>query len=199
MTIRRLAKVAVILAIGVGLGVAAGSAAEDDEKSKNKSLSVECAEAKLRLAEMNLARARQLNTKVPGTLISGMMDQFAKEVTVAKTELEIAKNPNVNDSFQAAVERMKMALAAAEERAKVGMQTHQKAPTVVTKQDIERMRLFAVIVDLQLQRGEALMNAPAHEKLDWQLEVLGDDVERLRIYTYLLGQNRIGQFFPGGL
>ena len=73
------------------------------------------------------------------------------------------------------------------------------APSVVTRGDVERMRLFAELTDLQLQRGLALQNASAPEKLGWQLEVLGDDLDRVRIYTYLLGQNRLGQFFPGGL
>jgi len=199
MSYRRLAIVAVFLAIGVALGFAAGSQSEEKDKKKLKSLSVECAQAKLRLAELNLARAQELNQKVPGTLIGGMMEQFEKEVTLAKVELQIAEKSTDGDPFQASIERAKLALAAAKERAKVGMQTYKKAPTVVTKGDVERMRLFAVIVDLQLQRGEALANGPAEQKLEWQLEMLGDDIERIRIYTYLLGQNRIGQFFPGGL
>ncbi len=199
MTLRRLAIGAAILAIGVGLGRTAGSAAEEDDNDKLKSLAVACAQAKLKLAEMNLARARELNQKVAGTLIGGMMDQFVKEVTLAKVDLDIAQKSTDNDAFQANIERVKLAAASAKERAKVGLLTHERAPMVVTKGDVERMRLFAVIVDLQLQRGEALANASAAKKLDWQLEMIGDDLERIRIYTYLLGQNRIGQFFPGGL
>ena len=148
---------------------------------------------------MNLARAQQLNRKVPGTLIGGMMHQFSKEVELARVELEIAKKSAKSDAFQASIERVKLALRSAKDRAKVGLQTYKKAPSVVTKGDVERMRLFAVIADLQLQRGEALADASATDKLDWQLEVMGDDLERIRIYTYLLGQNRVGQFFPGGL
>ena len=199
MTLRRLAAVAVILAIGVALGRTAGSAAEDENKDKAKSLAVECAQAKLRLAEMNLARAQQLNRKVPGTLIGGMMQQFSKEVEVAGVELAIAKKSSKSDAFQASIERVKLALRSAKDRAKVGLETHKRAPSVVTKGDVERMRLFAVIADLQLQRGQALAGASATDKLEWQLEVMGDDLERVRIYTYLLGQNRVGQFFPGGL
>ena len=199
MTLRRLAMVAAILAIGVALGRTAGSAAEEDDDKKLKSLAVACAQAKLKLAEMNLARAQELNRKVAGTLIGGMMNQFVKEVTLAKVDLDIAQKSTDNDAFQASIERVKLAVAAAKERAKVGLLTHEKAPMVVTKGDVERMRLFAVIVDLQLQRAEALTDASAEKKLDWQLEMIGDDLERIRIYTYLLGQNRIGQFFPSGL
>ena len=199
MTLKRLAIVAVILAIGVTLGRTAGSAVEKDDDAKLKSLAVACTQAKLKLAEMNLARARQLNQKVPGTLIGGMMNQFVKEVTLAKVDLEIANKSNASDAFRASIERVKLARASAKERAAGGLRTHERAPTVVTKGAVERTRRFAVIVDLQLQRGQALANASAEKKLDWQLEMIGDDLERIRIYTYLLGQNRVGQFFPGGL
>ncbi|MEX0675603.1 MAG: hypothetical protein WD063_00910 [Pirellulales bacterium] len=199
MTLRRLAAVAMILAIGVALGRTAGSAAEDEDESKAKLLSVECAQAKLKLAQMNLARAQELNQKVPGTLIGGMMEQFVKEVEMARVELDLAKKSPRADTYLTCLERVKLDLRSAEQRAKVGLETHEKAPTVVTKGDVERMRLFANVANLQLRRGQALADASASDKLEWQLEVLADDLERVRIYTYLLGQNRVGQFFPGGL
>lgn len=194
MTLKRLACLAAILALGT-----AASAAQEVDQTRLKELAVQCARAKLKLAEMNLARAQELNSKVPGTLISGMMDQFKKEVQQARVDLKIAQDATANDTFQTSIEHVRLALEAAKERAKIGLQTHKKAPTVVTKGDVERMRLFAVIIELQLQRGEALRSAPTEQKLDWVLEVLNDDLQRVRIYTYLLGQNRIGQFFPGGL
>lgn len=199
MNARRLAAVVVILAIGVTLGRTAGTAADDDAKKTKESLAQECAEFQLKLAEMNLARAQELNKKVPGTLIGGMMQQFADEVERERAELELVKKSPQGDPYQACIERLTLALRSAEQRAKLGLATHEKAPSVVTKDDVERMRLVAMITDLQLQRGDALADASPEEKLQWQLEVMSDDLDRVRVYTYLLGQNRVGQFFPGGL
>jgi hypothetical protein len=198
MILRRLSIAAMILTAGALLGrTLVPAEAQDDNKAK--SLGMQFAQAQLRLAEMNLARAQELNQKVPGTLISGMMQQFVEEVERARAEVEISKKTPEGDPYQACIDRVRLALKAAEARAKIGLTTHEKAPSVVTRDDVERMRLFAELTDLQLQRGLALANAPAEEKLRWQLEVLGDDLDRVRIYTYLLGQNRVGQFFPGGL
>lgn len=199
MTLRRLAAMTVVLVIGVAVGRSTGSAAGDEEQKQAEALAVQCAAAELKLAEMNLARAQELNKKVPGTLVRGMMQQFSDEVDRAKTELEIAKKAPQGDPYQACIERVKLDLRTAEARAKEGLETHERAPTVVTKNDVERMRLVAIIADLQLQRGMSLANAPAEEKLKWQFEILSDDVDNIRVFTYLLGQNRIGQFFPGGL
>ncbi len=62
---------------------------------------------------------------------------------------------------------------------------------------MERMRQVAIIADLELQRGLSLADAPDHAKLQWQLEVYGNEIDRVRIYSYLLGQNRFGEFSPG--
>lgn len=198
MNARRLACAVIILAIGVALGRTAGSAAGDDDKNQQDSLAQRCAQAQLRLAEMNLQWAQEMNKKVPGTLIGGMMEQFAEEVETAKARLETARKSAVGDPYQATIERMKLALRSAEARAKYALATYERAPTVVTKNDVERTRQAAIVADLQLQRGLALADAPPHEKLQWQLEIVGDDLDQVRIFTYLLGQNRLGQFSPGG-
>jgi hypothetical protein len=198
MILRRLLIAAMILTAGALLGRTLVPA-EAQTDNQAKSLGAQFAQAQLKLAEMNLARAQELNQKVPGTLIAGMMQQFVEEVARARAEVEIANKAPEGDPYQACIERVRLALKSAEARAKVGLETHEKAPSVVTRGDVERMRLFAELTDLQLQRGLALANAPPEEKLRWQLDVLGDDLDRVRIYTHLLGQNRVGQFFPGGL
>jgi len=198
MNARWLATAAVTLAIGVMLGRTAGSAAGDDEQKAEDSLAVRCAQAQLKMAELNLQWAQDMNKKVPGTLIGGMIEQFAEEVDMARLELQITEKTPLGDPYQACVERVKLALRSAETRAKKALESHEKAPQYVSKLDVERVRLSAIIADLQLQRGLALANASPHDKLQWQLEVLGDHLDRVTQYAFLLGQNRLGQFSPGG-
>jgi hypothetical protein len=199
MNHRRLAAILVILAVGVALGRTAGSAAQKDEPKQSSSLALDWAKAQLKLAEMNLARIQEMNKKVPGTLIGSMVREFAEEVELARMELKVVEKEPGGNPYLACVERLKLALRSAEDRAKRALETHEKAPDMVTKSDVERMRLSAIVTDLQLQRGLELENAAPHEQLQWQLEVLGDDLDRVRQYTYLLGQNRLGQFSPGAL
>jgi hypothetical protein len=198
MNARRLAVAVILVAIGAALGRTAGSAAGQDDKQKAASYAVALSQAKLKLAEMNLAWANDMNKKVPGTLIGGMLQQFAEEVQLAELQLAIAEKTPEGDPYQTNVERMKLDLRGAEARAQKALETHQRAPTIVTKSDVERTRQAAIIVDLQLKRGLALADATPQEKLQWQFELLWDDLDQIRQYTYLLGQNRLGQFSPGG-
>jgi hypothetical protein len=204
MNHRRIAAMVVILACGVALGRTAGSATQKDDngeaaKGEGDSLSIEWAKAQLRLAEMNYARVQELNRKIPNTLIGSMVREFAEEVEQAQTELKIIQAAPGGDPFRSCIERLKIDLRSAETRAKRALETHEKAPDVVSKQDVERMRLTAIVADLQLQRGLKLVDASPHEQLQWQLEVIGSDLAQVKLYTYLLGQNRLGQFSPGGL
>jgi hypothetical protein len=201
MNHRRFAALFVALALGAALGWTAASAdGQDDKAAKGKeSLATQWARAQLRLAEMNLARAQELNQKIPGTLVGSMVREFTEEVELARAELKIVESAPEGNPYLACIERLRLALRTAEGRAKRALETHEKAPTVVTKSDVERMRLAAIVTDLQLQRGLELEKAAPHEQLQWQMEVYADDLDRVRQYTYLLGQNRFGQFSPGSL
>jgi hypothetical protein len=199
MNHRRLAGMLVILAVGVALGRTAGSADPKDAKNETDSLSLQWAKAQLKLAEMNLARIQELNKKVPRTLVGSMVQEFVEEVEQARLQLQIIEKSPQGDPYRTCIERVKMQLRAAEERAQRGLKTYESAPDVVSKNDVERLRLSAVVADLQLQRGLSLENATPHEQLQWQLEVYGKDLDRVKQYVYLLGQNRFGQFSPGGL
>jgi hypothetical protein len=202
MNQRRFAALLVVMAIGVALGWAAGAADGQDDKAaaaNKQPLAVQWAQAQLRLAEMNLSRVKELNQKVPGTLIGSMVREFSEEVELARLELQIMEKAPAGSPYLATIERLRLALRSAEDRAQRALETHEKAPSVVTKSDVERMRMAAVVTDLQLQRGLALEKGSPQDQLQWQLEVLGDDLDRVRQYSYLLGQNRFGQFSPGGL
>jgi hypothetical protein len=198
MNLRRWASVAALMVLGVVLGRATGSVAQDEKaKQDPDKLAVQAAEAQLKIAEMNLARMKELNSKVRGTLIAGMVEQFSDEVDLAKLELEVAKKYPGGDSYRATVERMRLALRAAEARAARALKMYETAPEITSRSDVERARQNAVIADLQLQRGLALENATPQRQLQWQMDVYSSELDRVRIYSYLLGQNRFGEFSPG--
>jgi hypothetical protein len=198
MNVRHWSAMAALLAIGIVAGRTTDTAAQDEKpKYDFGQLTVQVGEAKLKLAQMNLQRMQELNNKVRGTLITGMVEQFTEEVELAKRELKAAKSNPGGDPFMATLERMRLALRSAEVREKRALATYGKAPDIVTKGDIERLRQVAVVADLQLQRGLALQDAEHGKQLQWQIDVFASELDRVRIYSYLLGQNRFGEFAPG--
>jgi hypothetical protein len=198
MNLRRWASVAALVVLGVVLGRATGSVAQDEKaKQDPDKLAIQASEAQLKIAEMNLARIKELNSKVRGTLIAGMVEQFSDEVDLAKLELEVTKKYPGGDSYRATIERMRLALRSAEARAARALKMYETAPEITNRGDVERARQNAVIADLQLQRGLALENATPQRQLQWQMDVYSSELDRVRIYSYLLGQNRFGEFSPG--
>jgi hypothetical protein len=198
MNVRHWSLAAALLAIGIVAGRTTGSAAQNDKpKYDFGALTVQVAEAKLKLAKMNLERMQELNNKVRGTLITGMVEQFAEEVELAERGLKAAKSTPGGDPYMATIERMRLALHSAERREKRALDTYEKAPDIVSKGDVERLRQMAVLADLQLQRGLSLQDAEPAKQLQWQVDVFASELDRVRVYSYLLGQNRFGEFSPG--
>jgi len=198
MNVRRWMGVIVLLAIGMAVGRTVGQAQDEkDAKRQADSLALQSAKLSLQLAEMNLERMERQNRRVPGTVISGLIEMFTQEVELARAELQIAeKNPG-GSPYLAMIERMRLAVRFSKARADRALAMFEKAPEIMSRSDVERMRNMARIADLQLQRGLALSSASAADQLQWQLEVYGDELDRVRIYTWLLGQNRFGEFSPG--
>ncbi len=203
MNMRHWTIAAALLAVGIAVGHTTGSIAQDQAATDATTipnpdkLAMQVAQAKLKMAEMNLERIKELNAKVPGTLITGMVQQFSDEVELARLELDVLRKTPGGDPYQAMVERMRLALTASKDRADRALKTFETAPAIMTRNDVERARLSAIIADLQLQRGLALEGADPHKQLQWQLELIGNELGRVRVYTYLLGQNRFGEFSPG--
>jgi hypothetical protein len=198
MNVRRGVAVVVLLVIGITLGRTTGQAqSEQDAKKQADGFAMQAAKLNLQLAEMNLERMNRQNRRVPGTVIQGLIDMFAQEVELARAELSIFEKNAGGSPYLAMVERMRLAVRFSKARADRALAMFEKAPEIMSRTDVERMRNMARIADLQLQRGLALEKASAGDQLQWQLEVYGDELDRVRIYTWLLGQNRFGEFSPG--
>jgi hypothetical protein len=192
MTVRRLAAVLTVLITGVALGRAADPIRSTGELTE--STSVRHAKLQLRLAELNLQKVREMNKRVPSTYITGMVAQFMADVELAKSQLQLVQQSDEPDCFHRFLALAESDLRLAEARAKQAADANLRAPTMISRNDVERMQLVVQIAQLQLDRGKAVANGTPEAKSQWQFELLSDELRRLRQQTYLLGQNRFPQF-----
>jgi hypothetical protein len=191
MNFRRVLAVAGVLAACGVLIYHRGSAAPATDGKPQGSLPVRYARAELRLAELTLQKAQEMNRKVPGTLIAGLMAQFAEDVEFAKLRLQNAQKTGGGDALEECLQRAELARRLAEGRLKKAVEANKRAPSVVDANELERLRLRLEIAELRLERGKSLVDATADAKLQWQLDMLNDDLARVAEQTYLLGQNRL--------
>jgi hypothetical protein len=208
MNRRRLAVVASVLALGSVLGYRAGSsasaapdskpapekkqAAEGKQASDNKqdSLDVRIARAQLSLAEATLRKAQDQNRRVGETISGGLLAQFTDAVQVARAQLEAAESASGGDSLAAWIRRAESSVREAENRWKRAAEVNRLSAGTVAAIDVERLRLTVEIAKLQVERGKALADASTEAKLHWQVDVLNDEVARLKSQTGVLLQNR---------
>jgi hypothetical protein len=194
MNVRRFAATSTLLAV---VGVAcyqAGTAAPAADTVPKESFAARRAEAKLRLAELALEKAQAMNRRVPGTLAGSTISQFTDDVELARQQLKNAKREGGADPFQSALDRAEMAVRSAENKYRKVREADERSPGVLQPVDLERWQLAAEVARLQLEQGRSLANADPQAKLQWQLEMLGDELSQIKQQTYLLGQNRLGQF-----
>ncbi len=163
--------------------------AQSDAKSTNPAkpsgddLEVRYARAQLQMAEANLKRMNNLNEKQPRSVPVSILEEFRQDVELAKSRLKQAESGAAENAFQTWLRRAELAWQTAETGYKNGMLVNQRTPGTFTTLDIDRYRLRAEIARLQYERGLALVDAPRESQLQWEVELLNGEIQRLKEQT----------------
>jgi hypothetical protein len=146
----------------------------------NESVDVRYARAQLKLAEANLNRVEQSNKQVERAVPSSIVAEYQRDVEVAKTRLAGATADHSPGEFQVWLERADAERRAAETTWKSATSANASVPATFSPLDIKRYRLRAEVAKLQLERGQKLANSSRESQLQWELEVLDNQVQRLK-------------------
>jgi Tfp pilus assembly protein PilX len=177
------------------VGYRAGAAAQPSKANDKDSLPVRYAQAQLRLAELTLQKAQALNHRMPNTITPGMIGLFSDDVEFAKAQLQAVKSTGKLDSFQGLLRRAELGLRSAEQNLKKTIEADKLMPGTFDATDVERLKINVELARVRLERGKALANADPQAKLQWQVELLNDDVARLKEQQAMIVQNRLSEFF----
>jgi hypothetical protein len=145
-----------------------------------ENVEVRYARAKLQLAEANLSRVQESNKRVAAAVPRDVVAEFRYDVEVAKARLEQATGGQAGNEFQVWLRRAAAERRAAEDRWKSAMAANERVPGTLGAVDVERLRLRAEVAGLQVERGRALVDASREAQLEWEVELLDNQVQRLR-------------------
>lgn len=168
-----------VVVTGWGIASASKPAAQPSgDQADTPSLDVQYAEAKLALAKANLQRAEARNKKVANAVSPQVVAEYQRDVNVANAGLEAANQGNTGEFAQwlAEAEAQWTSAKAAWQSA---VAANKRKPETVHPLDVERLRLRAEMLGINLQRGRALAGAAREDQLQWRLSMLDDQVERL--------------------
>ena len=144
------------------------------------SVEVRYARAQLNLAEANLTRVEQRNERVERSVPSSVVAEFRYDVEVAKIRLEQATAGPASSEFQVWLKRAEAERRAAEITWKNATAANRRVPGTFEPLDVERFRLRAEVAKLQLERGQTLADAGREAQLQWEVDMLDNQVQRLK-------------------
>ncbi len=145
-----------------------------------ESINLRYARAQLQLAETNLKRVEQSNKRVERSVPSSIVAEYQYDVEVAKTRLQQATAHAATSDFLVWLQRAEAERKSAETTWKNATAVNGRTAGTFDPLDIERYRLWAEVARLQLERGQSLANSSREVQLQWELEVLNNQVQRLQ-------------------
>ena len=146
----------------------------------SESVEVRYARAQMQLADANLRRVEQSNKRVAGSVPSSVVAEYQQDVQVAKTRLKKATAGRAASEFQVWLQRAEAERKAAEMTLTNATAANSSVPGTVELLDIERYRLRAEVAKLQLERGQTLVDASHETQLQWEIDMLDNQVQRLK-------------------
>jgi hypothetical protein len=99
---------------------------------------------------------------------------------VAKTRLEQATMGQSASEFQVWLQRAEAELKTAETTWKNATAVNRRVPGTFVPLDVERFRLRAEVAKLQLERGRSLVDSGREAQLQWKIDMLDNQVQRLK-------------------
>lgn len=149
-----------------------------DANTSTVSADVQYAQARLDLAQVNLARMEKMNAKVANVVSNNVVNAYRNDVTLAKLQLEEAQ-AGKSDSFRVWLLDVESQYQAAETAYKSAQAANKRKAGTFDPLDVERMRLRTEVIRLNLDRGRALADQPREAQLAWRVSTLNDEIERL--------------------
>lgn len=145
-----------------------------------ESVEVRYARAQLQLAEANLRRVEASNQQVARSVPSTIVGEYRSAVAVAKARLEEATAGKRASDFRGWLERAEAERKSAETAWKSAAAANERMPGTFGTLDIERFRLRAEVARLQLERGQSLASAGREAQIEWEVDLLDNQVQRLK-------------------
>ena len=146
----------------------------------SESVEVRYARAQMQLAEANLNRVEQSNKRIARSVPSSVVAEYQHDVQVAKTRLEQAIAGRAASEFQVWLQRAEAERRTAETTWKNASAANGSVPGTVEPLDVERYRLRAEGAKLQLERGQTLVDSGREAQLQWEIDMLDNQVQRLK-------------------
>jgi multidrug resistance efflux pump len=150
------------------------------QKPAAENVEIRYARAQLQLAETNLKRVDESNKRMERSVPSSVVAEYRYDIEIAKMRLQQTTSRAAMGEFSIWLQRAEAERKTAETTWKNATIVNSRAAGTFAPLDIERYRLRAEVAKLQLERGQSLTNSSRETQLQWELDVLINQVQRLQ-------------------
>jgi hypothetical protein len=151
-----------------------------DSTAAAQTIDLRYARAQMQLAEANLQRVQRMNQRLARTVPASVVAEYQRDFEVAKAQMQQVESQGVEHGFAIWLRRAESIWKSADTIWKDAVKINQQAPGTLNTLDVERYRLRAEVTRLQLERGQSLVQGPHEAQLEWEVELLNNEVQRLK-------------------
>lgn len=153
-----------------------------DRPKEDENANVRYVRTALELARIRLQEAKEANQRMPHTLPDTVLSRLDRNVRVAEERLKAALDPSIRAFHAENLLLAQHAVDDAKDEHQRAIQANKKAPGSVGKTKLERFRLELEAARLNLEREQGLGadSAARLTEVQWQMDMLRDEVRRLR-------------------
>jgi len=144
-----------------------------------EALEVRYAKAQLRLAEANLARVERINQRLAKVVSPDVVAEYRQELDVAKSLVKSAEGA-AGAKFDVWLQRAAAGARSTQSAWRSVAAAERRVPGTFDPLDIERLRLRAEVARLELARGKSMAASPRLVQVEWQMDLVGGELQRLK-------------------
>jgi hypothetical protein len=153
-----------------------------------KQAELDYAKALLKVAQADLAKVKEANSKVPDTIPNSVVRSLEYEVAEAAGRIKAMSGGKEGDMDSPYAALAKQSLDFAEQSLKQAQDANARAPGAVSPAEVQRRQADVDVARARLQMANLLSNASASDVMEWQLLQMMADVHDLRQQVRLLQQ-----------
>lgn len=151
-------------------------------RTSEESPNVRFCRASLKLAQLTLQEANEANQRMAHTFPKTQISRLEQDVRLAELRLKAALEPAGRSFREENLLLAEAAITVADADYQQALRANQRAPGTIGKTKLERLRMEVEAARLHLERERTLADDTTSRLTDvqWQMELLRDEVIHLR-------------------
>ena len=120
-----------------------------------------------------------MNLSAPRTVAASVVEQYRQDVEVARFRLQTVLADSGQSPFAVWLRQAEAAAQSAESQWRRAVAANQRVSGAINDLEVERLRIRAELAQIRVEQGRAVVQKPAEQRLQWELDLLHDEVDRL--------------------